>query len=423
MASLLNSLFFILVFIKSYKSFSIQYFLYGREESTYTTHILHAFDLCVILKFIIMHVIRGRGNYMRMKYVSVVFLGILCCLAACSTSQQKRTGKNGKLTIIYSGNIGARYDPCGCRIPLGGLARRSTAIKEIISKDPNVLRLDSGALIYEKHQLYPPYEVTMRMTAHLVAEVIDRLGIDAVNVSSMDLANSADSLVAIDKQYSSWPWLSANIVWKDSGELAFTPDIIKTVGNLRVGIFGIIDQESRGILLIDDRANVKALDPFEAARKEVEKLQKDCDLVIALAYMEKDRVEELVTDVSGINMIIQSHTREHNPSSDHIHFLPYKVGETIVARCPDGGRVLGVMELEIWNGSLSFNNEVINVDLRPESVKAAEKPEDKQSRFTNTFINLDPEIKRDRPIQDYLNEVGGKIDELKEQLKRESERN
>lgn len=356
---------------------------------------------------------------MKMRYVAAVFLGILYCIAACSSP--KPTGKSGKLTIIYSGNVGARYDPCGCRIPLGGFARRSTAVKGIMSNDPYVLRLDSGALLYEKHQLYPPYEVTMRMTARLVAEVIDKMGIDAVNVSSMDLANSADSLLVFDKEFS-WPWLSANIVWKNTGELVFTPDIIKTIGNFRVGIFGIIDQASRGIPLIDDRADIKALDPFETAKKEVEKLQKEADIVIALAYMEKERVEELVGNVSGINMVIQSHTREHNPSSDHIHFLPYKVGETIIARCPDGGRVLGVMKLEIWNGSLSFRNEVLHKDLRPDSVKKEEKPENRESNFTNDFINLDPSIQRDRPIQDYLNEVGGKIDKLKEQLKRESEK-
>ena len=85
---------------------------------------------------------------------SIIILAVL--MLSCSTPKEK--GKSGKVTIIYSGNIGARYNPCGCRIPLGGLARRSTIIKGIKDTDSNVLVLDTGALIFERHRLYPPYE-------------------------------------------------------------------------------------------------------------------------------------------------------------------------------------------------------------------------------------------------------------------------
>ena len=357
---------------------------------------------------------------MKKMYIMLVLAGMLMCIFSCSSPSEK-TLKNGKLTIIYSGNIGARYDPCGCRIPLGGLARRSTAFEAIKQNGRNVLALDSGALLYERHQLYPPYEVTMRMTANLMVEMIEKIGIDAVNVSSMDLANSVDSLLAVDK-VTSWAWLSANIVWKDSNELVFKPDIIRTVDGLRIGIFGLIDLTSRGIPLINDNYPIKALDPFKAAKREIEKLKNETDLIIALAYMEKDRAEELVGEVDGIDIIIQGHTREHNPSSDHIHFLPYKIYDTIFVRCPDGGRVLGVLDLEIWNGSLDFVNAVENVDLRPESMKQKEDTRDKKSNFTHEFINLDPSIERDREIQDYLNLVGGRIEDLREKLKKASEK-
>ena len=348
---------------------------------------------------------------MKRMYLQGVLIGLLMCILSCS-SPSENIVKNGKLTILYSGNIGARYDPCGCRIPLGGLARRSTVIEDVKNRKQDVLVLDSGALIYEKHQLYPPYEPTARMAAHLVIDMINKMGIDAVNVSSMDLSNSVDSLLAIDGA-TSWPWLSANIVWKDSGELVFTPDIIRTVGDFRVGIFGLI---------VDESAPIKVIDPVETAKSEVAKLKKETELIIALAYMEKDKVEELIEEVEGIHLIIQGHTREHNPSSDHIHFLPYKVYDTIIARCPDGGRVLGILELEIWNGSFKFGNAVENVDLRPEAVKLAENPADKKSNFTNEFIDLDPSIVRDRAIQDHLNSVGNRIDEIREKLKKESEK-
>jgi len=358
---------------------------------------------------------------MKRLFLWGVFLGILAITLSCSSP--KPMGKNGKLTIIYSGNIGARYDPCGCRIPLGGLARRSTVIKDIKSTTNDVLILDTGSLIFERHNLYPPYEETSRMTAHLVADTMNNLSLDAVNVSSMDLAAGPDTLLTIARGIS-WPWLSANVIWKDSGNLVFAPDIMKTIAGFRVGVFGFMDRASVGIPLIDERAPITVLDPVETARKEVEKLKKEgAELVIALAYMDKDNVEQLIQNVSGINLMVYGHTHEHNPSSDHIHFLPYKVNETIVARCPDGGRVLGVMKLEIWNGLTQFVNGVQNADLRPAAVKKAEKPENKKSIFENEFIDLGPSIQRDRAIQDQLDATGKKIEELREKLRKESEKN
>ncbi|MCE5250818.1 hypothetical protein LLG96_11420, partial [bacterium] len=200
---------------------------------------------------------------MKRLFLWSVMCGLMIYVLSCSSS--KNTGKSGIVTIIYSGNIGARYDPCGCRIPLGGLARRSTAISDIKSMSENVLVLDTGALVFEKHNLYPPYENTTRMTAHLVTEMMNRIGIDAVNVSKIDLASGPDTLLAISKE-SSWPWLSANIVWKDSGNLLFTPDIIKTAGNFNVGIFGLMDQTSMGIPLLNERDPITVLDPAETAR-------------------------------------------------------------------------------------------------------------------------------------------------------------
>ncbi|MCE5249986.1 hypothetical protein LLG96_07170, partial [bacterium] len=180
---------------------------------------------------------------------------------------------------------------------------------------------------------------------------------------------------------------------------------------------------SMGIPFLNERDTINILDPAETARKEIAKLKSEgAELVIALVYMDKENVEKLVQQVPGINLLIYGHTREHNPSSDHIHFLPYKVNETIIARCPDGGRVIGVMKLDIWNGSLTFLNGVENVDLRPEAVKEKENPKDRQSVFTNEFVDLGPTIQRDKAIQDQLDAVGGKIEELRVQLKKESER-
>jgi len=351
----------------------------------------------------------------RMLYFYPV-LSVLIMALSCSSPSKEVEKKHGRMTIVYSGNIGARWDPCGCRPPMGGLARRSTILQGIRSSNENVLVLDTGALLFEKHRLYPPYENTSRMTAHLVFDTMNRIGIDAVNVSSMDMAAGADTLIAFDKR-SSWPWLSANLVRKDTGELAFTADMVKTVGDLTVGVFGIMDQTTMGIPILDESSPLEVLDPAEAAKREIEKLGNKVDIIVALVYMDKKKIDSFVESVPGMDILIYGHTSEHNPSSDPAHFLPYKVEKTVVARCPDGGRVLGILDLEMWHGSSDFTELI---DLRPKEVREADPVTEKTSYFVNTFIHLDPKIKRDLAIHEHLKEVGGKISEIREKIRLEN---
>ncbi len=322
---------------------------------------------------------------------------------------KKPEGKSGKFTIVYSGNVGGKLNPCGCRIPLGGFARRATAIEKIRGEAENVLILDSGAMLYPHFYLYPPYDDFAKLTAHILAEVSIDSGIDARNVSSYDVVNSADSLVYFDNKYPSSKWLSANVVRKGSTEPIFQPDMVFDAGDIKVGVFGFMDKQSQAINIFPADSPLDVLDPFETAQKEYDKLSKTCDIVIGLAYMDLERVREVVARVPGINIIISSHTREHNPSSDHNMFQPVTVGDTIILRCPDGGRVLGRLDLSIARGSTSFADVAGYVDLRPEAVRAKD-PSPVQSTYRHEFIDLGPDIERTMSIQEKINAFTDMVD-------------
>jgi 2',3'-cyclic-nucleotide 2'-phosphodiesterase (5'-nucleotidase family) len=349
----------------------------------------------------------------------LLFIALLLSLAfafpGCSGKESVPSGKNGKVTIIYTGNVGGRIDPCGCRIPKGGLARRATVLKEMREQAPDAIVVDSGALLYESIRLNAPFEPAHRAKTHLTVEEVIRTGMDAANVSAMDLADSADSLLAFGAQ--GMPWLSANIVWRKTGELVFKPDMVKTAGDLRVGIFGFMDENSLGVTYFDETTPLKVLDPVETARKEVEKLRKDCDVVIALAYMDFDRVQKLVSTVPGIDVAVVSHTRDHNPGSEHIHFMPVKEGKTVLARCPDGGRVVGRLELEIYNGSTDFADAEMFKDLRPAEVRAKDKDVKVVSNYRNFFTDLDPSVASELAVQEKVANALAIWDEISRNIK------
>lgn len=332
-----------------------------------------------------------------MKRLVFLVFAVLIALMAAGCSKGGSSGKSGKLTIIYTGNVGGLIETCGCRIPKGGIARRATVLADMKAESPEAIVVDSGSLLHDSKRLNPPLEDVYRNRMRLMVEEIKRMGIDGANVSHMDLANSADTLLAYGSK--GLPWLSANITFKNSGKLVFQADTLRTVGNLTVGIFGFTDDNTLGVSFFDETSPLKVLNPTEAVRGEVQKLRKKCDVLIGLAYMDMDRVQKLVTDVPGIDVMIVSHTRSHNPGSEHPSFQPLKQGKTLLARCPDGGRVVGKLELTVANGSTDFLDAETQKDLRPEEVKRSEKRDPTVSTYRNYFTDLDPQVKLVPEIQ------------------------
>ncbi|GAI42442.1 unnamed protein product, partial [marine sediment metagenome] len=144
-----------------------------------------------------------------MRKIFLCILAVNILFLSCSKSDLKIE----KLTIVYSGNIGGKKNPCGCTPTMGGFARKSTVIKGLKSECENIIVLDSGAMLYATNFLSPPLDYIFRLDAYISAMAADKIGSDAVNVSSFDLSNSVDSLLAIDK-VTSFPWLSSNLIWK-----------------------------------------------------------------------------------------------------------------------------------------------------------------------------------------------------------------
>ncbi len=339
--------------------------------------------------------------------IMMLALGILSCSCGKQESAGKRELKSGSLTIIYSSNIGAMMYPCGCRVPMGGLARRATVVRQIKSEVPDALVLDSGALLYPSQYLYPPYDEIGKRTSYFIADIVSDIGIDALNVSSYDLAFGPDSLLTFDAKYDA-DWLSCNIVRRGETDIIFTPDKTYESGGFTVGVFGIMSRRSMGVEIFRDDAPVDVLDHNEAAKKEVAKLKPKSDLIVALAYMDLVDVKRMIELNPDINVVVMSHTQDHNPSSEHNDFLPIKFNDALIVRCPDGGRVVGRLDLDIVKGGLTFVDAEKYIDLRPEELRKAD-PAPTSSTFSHTFTDLDKNIEFDPVVSDRINEYAKKL--------------
>ncbi|MFC1551755.1 hypothetical protein ACFL6P_04225 [Candidatus Latescibacterota bacterium] len=347
-----------------------------------------------------------------MRYKVFCMLAFSLLFMSCSTSELK----NEKLTIIYSGNIGGQLNPCGCKIPMGGYARKSTILKFLRGETgKNILVLDSGGLLFNTNFLKPPTDSIYRHHAYVATRIIEKLGFDAINVSSFDLSNSVDSLLAVD-QASSIPWMSSNLVWKDSGEAIFKTGTVLSKGNLKIGLFGVMADDFLGAPLYDDSSPMKVLDVVETVKKEVAALKDQTDIIIALSYMSEKETTAFCEAVSGIDVVIHSHNGYHNADVAPSLYTPMKIGKTLLLRCPDGGRVLGVSELEMVNGSAEFIEVENRIKVSEGIDESKEYAGEKDSKFTNTFYILNAEIRTDTEIQDEIDSYEEGLQKLKEDV-------
>ena len=347
-----------------------------------------------------------------MKNIAFCMLAFSLLFMSCSTSKLK----NEKLTIIYSGNIGGQVNPCGCKVPMGGYARKSSVLKFLRSEPgKNILVLDSGGLLFSTNFLKPPTDSIQRHHAYVATQIIEKLRFDAINVSSFDLSNSVDSLLAIDKA-SSISWMSSNLVWKDSGEAIFKTGTVLSKGNLKIGLFGVMADDFLGAPLYDDSSPLKVLDVVETVEKEVSALKDETDIIIALSYMSEKETTAFCKAVPGIDVVILSHNGYHNADVSPTLFFPMKIGKTLLLRCPDGGRVLGIADLEMVNGSGDFIEVENRIKVTESIDESKEYAGEKDSKFTNTFYVLNAEIKTDTEIQDEIDKYEEGLQKLKEDV-------
>ncbi len=132
-------------------------------------------------------------------------------------------------------------------------------------------------------------------------DVMHRLNTDAVGVGERDLRYGASFLRAQVK-LNRLPVVCANLIEKHSREPLFNPYLVKKIGGLEVGFFGLIGEKvnlgpSRDSLLVEEPTAV-------ATRTIAEMRKKGVDVVVLLGQLGKAENEDLVSTVDGVDAVV-----------------------------------------------------------------------------------------------------------------------
>ncbi len=246
-------------------------------------------------------------------------LAVLAFLVACNRSDVKTPEPTGSgaqpgampskpsFTVFALAETRGQIGPCGCTTdPLGDITRTTQLVEDARKAGP-VLVVDAGSLLYSQN----PVPANLDAQEELKADLIANLYTKQINVAAVGLG-PADTAKGPDKQR--FPRVESNV----TGGYQTRPPIVTQVGEVKVGVFGVIGE---------DTFKVQVSDPVAAGKQAVAKLKADgAQVIIALVQAsKKGEAAQLVKDIGGVDLAIAG-LGALAPEPEEIEVEPTKAG-------------------------------------------------------------------------------------------------
>jgi 2',3'-cyclic-nucleotide 2'-phosphodiesterase (5'-nucleotidase family) len=266
------------------------------------------------------------------------------------------------LAILIGANMRGLLDLCDCNHPRGGLARRVGYVEVFKKrfKHTPVIHVEAGFFLADSSNYLPP----VMLQNEQVVRGLGRWNVDVVNLGRYDLLYAQKLLVreGLAERTNELPliknMISANGVF--GTEVAQpAPYIIKEVRGpriknkskkLRVGFLGLAEP----IKPAEGRDGT-VTDLFEAARRVVPQLRKQCDILVIVAHSEHKAALRLATENPEADIVIAGNAEAI--------YKPRQVGNTMVICAASGNTQQGDLRVYIdEQGHKSYKFLSLNLD-------------------------------------------------------------
>ncbi len=270
------------------------------------------------------------------------------------------------ITILHTNDTHSQIDPLppnDANAGKGGVARRATLVKRIRQENPNTLLVDAGDVMQGT-----PYFNFYR--GEVEYKAMSAIGYDVGTLGNHEFDNGVEALAAALK-FANFDLVSANYDVKGTVlEGRVKPYVVKTVGGIKVGLFGL------GIspVALITPANFKGVtynDPVVSARAVVKTLKETerCALVVCMShlgyYVDGQRGDSLVaSQVDGIDFIASGHT--HTFMKEPVKTKQPCGAETLIFQVGKSGINVGRVDFTFRTGKLIAASAKL-LDLRVEN--------------------------------------------------------
>jgi len=275
------------------------------------------------------------------------------------------------ITILHTNDTHSQIDPVSESDKTwggkGGVARRATLVKRIRKENANTLMVDAGD-VFQGTPYFNFYKGEVEYKS------MSLIGYDVVTLGNHDFDNGVNALAAAMK-FANFEFVSTNYDVRSTVlEARVKPYAVRTLGGVRVGLFGLgISPDN--LITPQNFQGVKYMDPVQMARGVVRLLreQEKCQLVVGmshLGYYANPRNNEIgdtqvAAQVNGIDFIASGHT--HTFMEKPVLQKNPEGKDTIIFQVGKSGIYVGRIDFKMKDGNVVASAGRL-LDLRDDSL-------------------------------------------------------
>ncbi|MFT3698942.1 MAG: multiheme c-type cytochrome [Kofleriaceae bacterium] len=264
-------------------------------------------------------------------------------------------------TVFALAEVRGQIGPCGCTSdPLGDIARTTQLIEDARAAGP-VLVVDAGGLLYSQTPVPAHLEAQEDLKADLLASIYTKqLDVQAVGLGLADTAKGPEK--------ERIPRTVSNV----SDPYATKPPQVITVGDTKVGVFGVI---------AEDTFKIGITDPVAAGKAAITKLHSDgAQVIVALLQASSKRdATALAKQIGGIDLAVAG-LGINAPEPEAVEIEPTQIETGWMVIPGNRGQVISKVDVTVRGA------------VQP--LAAAATPKAKIAQLDKELASRDDELKR-----------------------------
>lgn len=208
----------------------------------------------------------------------------------------------GKLQVMFTGNIRGNVSPCGCKVSKGGVARLASFVQRHTDPTANWLMVDAGNFVDRAGA-----KGGCSDKCQFLVTSYEGLKYDVLNVARQEISMGYETLVAMRDTVKSVDFVSANLVDAATNRPLFKPYVIKDYGNMKVGIIGLVrDADFPATSSLIDTTKFRVTSTKAAADRYLPEVAKKANAIVLLCELSSDDLDTLISSHPEIDFVIST---------------------------------------------------------------------------------------------------------------------
>lgn len=276
---------------------------------------------------------RRRVNMFRRDRLNLTLIAALLALVmAVAFYVPAMASDPTTITILHVNDVHGRMDAFKSgNVDLGALSKVAAYVAELRKNpDANIMLLSAGDMIHGTN-------VVNLFGGLPMIEVMNIMGFDAMALGNHEFNYGQEQLLALEEK-AQFPFLAANVIYPLTLRSMAGDWVVKEVAGVKVGIFGLSPLETPIVTHPNNVIGLEFVDPVAIAKKQVEILSQEADIVICLSHLGYSADKELAAAVPGIDIIVGGH-------SHTLLKAPERVEDTIIVQAGEWAANLGKLDV------------------------------------------------------------------------------